>query len=132
MGFWKSSVIQKSWQVTRLRLVTWDFCITCDFQNSILTFPTHSIYTFKVIWATSFLKEHSYFNEIFLQFLLGLKSNMFSKFRCMYRNKVKNISHNCALHGGEGTIFLMKKRSFEKHHSAKFYRKFDLFFKNYV
>ena len=32
-------------QVTRLRLVTWDFCITCDFQNPILTFPTHSIYT---------------------------------------------------------------------------------------
>ena len=45
MGFWKSHVIKKSCQVTRLRFVTWDFCITCDFQNPILTFPTHSIYT---------------------------------------------------------------------------------------
>ena len=45
MGFWKSPVIQKSCQVTCLRLVTWDFCITCDFQNPILTFPTHSIFT---------------------------------------------------------------------------------------
>jgi hypothetical protein len=46
MRFWKSRVIQKSCQVTRLRLVTWqDFCVTCDFQNPILTFTTHSIYT---------------------------------------------------------------------------------------
>ena len=45
MGFWKSCVIQKSCQVTPLRLVTRDFCITCDFQNPILTFRTHSIYT---------------------------------------------------------------------------------------
>ena len=33
MGFWKSRVIQKSCQVTRLWLVTWDICITCDFPK---------------------------------------------------------------------------------------------------
>ena len=38
-------VIQKSCQVTRLRIMTWNICITCDFQNPILTFPTHSIFT---------------------------------------------------------------------------------------
>ena len=38
MGFWKSQVMQKS-QVTSWRRVTWqDFCITRDFQNSILIF----------------------------------------------------------------------------------------------
>ena len=37
MGFRKSLVIQKSCQVTCLPLVTWDFCVTCDFQNPILT-----------------------------------------------------------------------------------------------
>ena len=40
MGFWISCVIQKSCHVTCPRLVTWDFCITCNFQNPILTFPT--------------------------------------------------------------------------------------------
>ena len=44
MGFWKSRVIQKSCQVTSLWLVTWEFCITCDFQIPILTFPTHIQY----------------------------------------------------------------------------------------
>ena len=43
-------MIHKSCQVTRPWLVTWDFCITCDFQNPILTFPAHSI--FKILWVT--------------------------------------------------------------------------------
>ena len=37
VGFWKSRVIQKSCQVNESN--------TCDFQNPILTFPTHSIFT---------------------------------------------------------------------------------------
>ena len=60
-----------SCQVTRLRLVTWDFCITCDFQNPILTFPTHSIFTVQpyyssplALWAAGSLFQT--WNNVFL------------------------------------------------------------------
>ena len=62
MGFWKSRVIKKSCQVTRLRLMPWDFCVTCDIQNPIhthisLTQYFNSIYTFFMI-LLSFHRTH--------------------------------------------------------------------------
>ena len=54
-------MIHKSCQilpVTRLRLITWDFCTTCYFQNHLLTFPTHSIFTFQQhAYALEHLKD---------------------------------------------------------------------------
>ena len=44
-----SHVIQKSCQVTRLRL-------NCDFQNPILIFPTHSIFTLYRFRSNQFLR----------------------------------------------------------------------------
>ena len=41
---WIVTILLNMWYKS-LQLVTWDFCITCDIQNPILTFPTHSIFT---------------------------------------------------------------------------------------
>ena len=64
-------VTQKSGQVTHIRLVTWDFCITCDFQNPILTFPTHSIFTV-LPWCPNWPKTSKSTRFILVVIVLGI------------------------------------------------------------
>ena len=82
----------------RLWLVTWDFCITFDFQNPILTFPTHSIFTMlKNVQQISInfkgmsknVKQSLKMSKIFCKFL-KMSKTMSRNFKC--QKMLQNMS----------------------------------------